>query len=1262
MNSSLSNVGIAKTLPEPEMAGARIWREPWRSAWLTILLTLLLLVALWSAVLSQVSQERDGALAQEAAKNAHLTTLESEHAMRTLQVYDQLLRVLRDDYALHGVPKDLFRRVAASGLELRLIRNVVLFDAHGDLITDRNGPHSLNAADRDFFRAHATDSSDRLIVSAPFLGRISNEWIISLSRRLYTPGGAFAGVVLVSLKPEVFIRGSDTPDLRTKDAIALIGLDGITRARRNSGKVSFGEDVRSSQLFQELQVAPSHGNYVAVAASDEVLRTVSYRVLDEPRLVVVVASALDEVLKPLQRREQVLVALAGAGTVLIITLAGVLLISLHRQRASAELLAASARQLQSVVTSLSEGVVTRGSDGKAVLWNAAAERILGLSGEELQGLMSHGEGWRALREDGSDFPHDSHPVTLAFRSGLPQTRVAMGLVKDGRPLTWICLNATPAFEGADPRPSSVVISFSDITERKHAMDQLRLRDAALSAISDGVIMTGLDRCIFSVNASFTAITGYTEAEALGKGCHFLQGPLTGSAVPELIRGALSIGTNFQGEIINYRKDGSSFWNELSISPVRDAQGTLQYFIGTLRDISERKATELELGRYRQELEERVAEKTRSLEQSSALMRTIFETQQDLIWLKDPQGTYRAVNPMFARLLGMDAADIVGKSNAELGVPDLAALVHATDMRALHCEQAVKEEIWLSFANDGRRMLFDQTTKQVRDDTGRVLGVLGIARDITDRKATEDAAHAANRAKSDFLANMSHEIRTPMNGVVGMLDVLLETVLTPAQQRMLGTVHDSSQSLLKILNDILDYSKIEAGKLELELVPTRLHALTESVGELLVRAAQSKDVTLHAHVSPDLPQWVLSDPTRLRQIMLNLLGNALKFTATQPGRRGQVRLSVEPTVCGTDTPGMQLRICDNGIGMTPQVMSQVFAPFAQADASTARRFGGTGLGLSITQHLVALLGGKISVSSVLGEGSEFRVDLPLQACAVGPVEARGVAVEVRASGADAALRGAAQGHPLILLAEDNETNREVMLEQLRLLGYAADVAHDGEHALALWNNGSYALLLTDCHMPKLDGFELTDAIRRGEAGACRAPIIAVTANAMQGEAQHCLDRGMDDYLSKPLRLAELERMLVKWLPAIDDNPGSLRPFAANGRQASAQIGDWDASVLPSLMGANPTLHRRLLKKFLDSARIQVTSVVNAANEERPQMAADVAHQLGSAARTVGATRLGNLCAEMEAAGRAGNAAACQAHVGELLRLFAASEAVIERHLA
>ncbi len=1259
MNATPSNTGPAEPRAQAKKLGLRLWHEPRRTICLTILLTALLLLTLWTAVISQLHHEREAALTQEAAGNTNLAALEAEHAARTLQVYDQLLRVMRDDYALHGAPKDLRQRVLASGLDPKLIYNLLLFDAQGNLITDINGTRGINMADHPDFRALVADSTDRLILNPPFRGRINGVWLIALSRRMSSPDGAFAGVVSVTLKPEIFINSITNPRAGAQGSIALIGLDGITRVRRNAGKVSFGEDVRGSELFQQLRQSPSQGNYTAVAASDKVLRTVSYRVLDDVGLVVVVASALSDVLQELQGHEQIIFALTSAGTVLIVILCGGLLLSQRSQRASAKLLSASSQQLETVLMSLSEGVITRGRDGKIVLWNSAAERILRLSGEELRGLMSYGQGWRMVREDGSDFPPEENPALLAYSTGLPQSSATIGLIMGDRPVAWISGSATPIFDGVDPRPSMVVTSFSDVTERKHSLDQLRLRDAALSAISEGVVSTDLDRCITGVNASFSAITGYTEAQVLGKTLQFLQGPLTDSAIPEAMRAAMSIGALSCGESIAYRQDGSSLWIEFAISPVRDAQGVLQHHIGTLRDISARKANELELSRYREELEQRVAEKTRSLAQSNALMTTIFETQQDLIWLKDPQGTYLAVNPVFGHLLAMDATDIVGKNDAELGVPDLAALALATDMGALHSEQPVQQELWLSFADDGRRRLFDQTTKRVRSDDGQILGVLGIARDITDRKAAEEAANAANRAKSAFLASMSHEIRTPMNGVVGMLDVLLETALTPAQQRMLGTVQDSSQSLLRIINDILDYSKVEAGKLELEQVPTRIRDVAQSVGELLLGAAQAKDLTLTVLVAPGLPQWLLMDPTRLRQILLNLLGNAVKFTATQEGRRGQAQLRIERVVFGANTPGLQIRVTDNGIGMTPEVLAQVFAPFAQADASTARRFGGTGLGLSITQHLITLMGGTLSVSSVEGEGSEFRVDLPLQACPPGPVVGHTAPAARALVKATPQLRAAQD--PLILLAEDNETNREVMLEQLRLLGHAADVAQDGEEALALWRGGRYALLLTDCHMPRLDGFELTAAIRRDEAGAGHTPIIAVTASAMEGEAQRCLDSGMDDYLAKPLRLTELERMLAKWLPPTGDSLPDLPSAAAEGLLTSTQRMEWDASVLPGLMGDNPALQRRLLLKFLDSARIQVGAIVNAANEAQPQLAADVAHQLHSAARTVGAMQLGALSVAIEAAGRSGNAAACQSHVNELLRRFDACEAAIERYL-
>jgi CheY-like chemotaxis protein len=288
-------------------------------------------------------------------------------------------------------------------------------------------------------------------------------------------------------------------------------------------------------------------------------------------------------------------------------------------------------------------------------------------------------------------------------------------------------------------------------------------------------------------------------------------------------------------------------------------------------------------------------------------------------------------------------------------------------------------------------------------------------------------------------------------------------------------------------------------------------VAHDVVQLMMPTAQAKAVDLSVWVDPELPPWVYSDPSRLRQVLLNLIGNAVKFTHSESKHPGKIVLRVESSTLANGKPGIVLRVIDNGIGMSDEVVARLFQPFTQADSGTSRQFGGTGLGLSISMQLVHLMGGQIVVHSTQGKGSEFTVELPLQIAPPGQTyvcipDRRLLPRKLAPSIAEAQAIG-----KLILLAEDNETNRDVLREQIRLLGYAAEVAEDGVSALEKWRTGRFALLLTDCHMPLMDGFELTAFIRQEEGPGIHKPIIAVTANAMEGEAQRCLDGGMDDYL-------------------------------------------------------------------------------------------------------------------------------------------------------
>jgi CheY-like chemotaxis protein/HPt (histidine-containing phosphotransfer) domain-containing protein len=531
--------------------------------------------------------------------------------------------------------------------------------------------------------------------------------------------------------------------------------------------------------------------------------------------------------------------------------------------------------------------------------------------------------------------------------------------------------------------------------------------------------------------------------------------------------------------------------------------------------------------------------------------------------------------------------------------------------------------------------------------------------------------------------MSHEIRTPMNGVVGMIDILQTTTLSREQHRMLGTVHDSALSLLNILNDILDFSKIEANKLELELLPTQLRELAEGVTQLMNTAALLKKIRLSAFVDPAVPHWIQTDPTRVRQVLLNLLGNSIKFTSERGSLHGEVSLRVTCCKLSDDRDGIELCVRDNGIGMSPQSMAKLFQPFVQAEASTARTFGGTGLGLSITQRLVELLGGKISVASTLGQGSEFCVQLPLQTCEPGYGEgslengrSTPMVVLTDASGQETARFADARksvratksadgnAHPLdgpgeglILLAEDNETNRDVMRQQLSILGYAVEEAHDGVIALDMWRSGRYSLLLTDCEMPNLDGFGLSEAIRSEEPPGQRIPIIAVTAHAMQGESQRCKDHGMDDYLTKPLRMHALADMLAKWLPAA--TPGAPQPATPD---AGVESPPWNPSVLTEMIGDNPTIQTRLLTRYLELTRIALAGIETAVATADIKVITAQAHKLKSASRSVGALLLGDLCDQIEVCGMAQDAQACLELAGTLAAEFNTVEAHILEYLS
>ena len=901
-------------------------------------------------------------------------------------------------------------------------------------------------------------------------------------------------------------------------------------------------------------------------------------------------------------------------------------------------------------------------------------------------------------------------------------------------------------------------------------------EITLHSIGDAVLATDANGRITRMNPIAEELTGWPLAEALGQPIeevfHIINEE-TRQPSPVPVEEVLRTGKihGLANHTVIIARDGCEYSIADSAAPILDEDDNIRGVVLVFRDVGK----------------ERKAEQ--ALQISEARNRDLIESSPLGIFIQCG-GKFMFMNPKAVTLLGAESKEqLIGRRVLDFIHPNSREAV-MTRIRTLnHDQKAVPalEEEWLRL--DGSSFHGEATAVPYLHEGQS--GALVLLQDITARKEFDTMliqaradAEQANRAKSAFLATMSHEIRTPMNGVLGMVEILAHGRLSKHQTELVNTIRESATALLGIIDDILDFSKIEAGRLEIEYVPVSVPDVVEGLCNTLVPLAASKGVALNLYISPEIPERLLSDDVRLRQLLYNLVGNAIKFSSGNPKQTGEIFIRVEPQ---PGTPfRLSFRIADNGIGMKPETLQKLFTPFTQAEVATTRRFGGTGLGLTISKRLVDLMEGEILVESTFGEGTVFTVNLPFQIPAEQPQPATpplqglncilltatqyhaedlqtylahaGAQVDI-VDNADAAAQMAAgrdgtivviqyagrqqaaevkafdtlpelrhlwitqgrrrrarvegsnlvtldgdalrryaliravavaagraspeifhdhndddlsheitdtpptvaearaQGR-LILIAEDDDLNQRVILQQLRLLGYTGEVAGNGEEALRLWREGDYALLLTDLHMPEMDGYTLALKIRQEEQGKSRLPIVALTANALRGEENRAKTVGMDAYLTKPVPLKKLRTTLEQWLP----QPGSENSTDTLTHVQQTHTPNLvDVSVLQELVGDDRETIREFLTEYLASAQTQFDALKTAFEARDMRHVSAITHKLKSSSRSVGALVLGDLCAGIENAGKEGDDSFIDEQMTELETTWTAVENEICRIL-
>ena len=907
----------------------------------------------------------------------------------------------------------------------------------------------------------------------------------------------------------------------------------------------------------------------------------------------------------------------------------------QRQRAE-EALQASSERYRLIVQTAAEGIWMCDAAELTTFVNPTMARMLGYEVEHMLGRPM------------ADFMDPDCPAmrqrAAPADGGPAEPREGRFYRQDGSSL-WALLSTSTV--NADNGSYAGTLSMvTDITDRRLAELALRHSNGRLAsvfnAVTNGLLVFDAAGHIVESNAAASRMLGRAAARGAPQWEAVHEDGRRYSAPEHPVAQALASGQAVREVVMGVAAAGPEpCWLSVNVEPLRDEHGAGRMVVASLTDISYRKRSEDALRQGEQRLQE------------------IIQMMPIGLFIKDKDSRMVLMNPACEQQFGYTFAELNNGDYTPFHAPEEAAGFRARDLEAFAGRSLIEfeETIWNPALGQARQLRTFK--KPVYDAQGAPAYLIGMAIDISDSKATERAlrelnehleervaqrtaqleearqqAEEASAAKGQFLAKMSHEIRTPMNGVIGMAYLALKTELEPRQRDYLEKIRFAGEHLLRIIDDILDISKIEAGKLEIEEVDFALDHVIQTLTTVVAPKAASRGLRLTFELDPALPPVLRGDPLRLGQVLINYVNNAIKFS-----EQGSIDVSVRLVLADADACLLRFAVRDHGIGLSEAEQGKLFQAFQQADSAITREYGGTGLGLAICKQLAQLMGGEVGVDSAPGAGSTFWFTARLGVSPRGVPElisevnaaAAALVDSARSSAAMQALKDAR-----ILLVEDNTFNQQIALEMLEEAGSSVCLANNGAEALDLLQQAAFDCVLMDVQMPLMDGLEATRRIRADPALAATR-VLAMTATATKDDRERCLQAGMDDFIAKPIQPALMYQKIASWLPPRAPEAGAGAADAAGPRPAGRAAfrptlaGDpaiIDLSVLAQLLGYHPHKIRKFAFKFLQTTEAGFNEMESALAAGELQKVRELGHRIKSSARTVGALGMAELCLQLE----------------------------------